>query len=80
MSMKEWTPEEIKNLRDAMNLSQQEFGQCLGVTRQAIYYIERGERKLSKILKRLLDCFEVLWLHAEQTEKGKEGRHGKGTL
>jgi len=49
-------PDRIKNLRFEMGLSQEAFGKRLGVTRNFIYYLERGERKPSKTLQLLLDC------------------------
>jgi len=54
--MSEWMPDRIKNLRFEMGLSQEAFGKRLGVTRNFIYYLERGERKPSKTLQLLLDC------------------------
>jgi DNA-binding transcriptional regulator YiaG len=74
--MKEWTPEEIKRLRQAMGLTQKEFGGLLGVTRNFIYYLERGERKPSKTFKLLLECIEEKHLTGKESEKG----HGKRNL
>lgn len=75
LAMSEWTPDRIKTLRLKKGLSQQAFGKSLGVTRNFIYYLERGERKPSKILQLLLDCVE------KENEKGKEKRErGKGNL
>ncbi|MBC8554195.1 MAG: helix-turn-helix domain-containing protein [Candidatus Brocadiales bacterium] len=64
--MKQWTPRQIKSFRESLKLTQQAFGELLGVTRMHIYYIERGEKNLSKTLKLLLDCIE-----AKQTKKGE---------
>ncbi len=55
-----------------MNLSQKAFGELLGVTRNYIYYLEKGVKEPSKTLKLLLDCIEK--------EKGKEvKKHGKAS-
>jgi len=56
--MKSWTPEAIKKLREKYKLSQNSFGECLGVSRNYIYYLERGEKIPSKTLQLLLDCIE----------------------
>jgi DNA-binding transcriptional regulator YiaG len=66
--MREWTPKEIKRLKQTLKLSQKAFGNLLGVTRQYIYYLERGERLPNKTLKLLLDCVE------ERTKKTKKGK------
>lgn len=73
--MRDWIPEEIKELRHDLKLSQKAFGDLLGVTRNFIYYLERGEREPSKTLKLLMDCVERQF---KENEKGKESkRHGK---
>jgi transcriptional regulator with XRE-family HTH domain len=64
--MSDWNPDRIKNLRLKKGLSQDAFGKRLGVTRNFIYYLERGERTPSKTLQLLLDCVE------KENEKGKE--------
>ena len=61
--MKSWTPEEIKKLREKYKLSQNSFGERLGVSRNYIYYLERGEKTPSKTLRLLLNYIEK--------EKGK---------
>jgi len=68
--MREWTPEEIKRLKQKLKLSQKAFSNLLGVTRQYIYYLERGERLPNKTLKLLLDCVE------ERTKKTKKKKGG----
>lgn len=67
--MKNWTPEDIKNLRGKMNISQPAFGNLLGVTGNYIYLIERGVKQASKTLKLLLNCVEKQF---KENEKGKE--------
>lgn len=54
-----------------MNLSQKAFGELLGVTRNYIYYLEKGVKEPSKTLKLLLDCIE------KEKGKGGEKKHGK---
>ena len=63
--MKDWNPEQIKAFRKKLKLSQKAFGDLIGVTRMHVYYIERGEREISKTLKLLLDCVE------EKLKKGE---------
>lgn len=69
--VRDWAPEEIKELREESKLSQKAFGDLLGVTRNFIYYLERGERKPNKTLRLLLDSVKE-----ELKEKGKrKGGH-----
>jgi transcriptional regulator with XRE-family HTH domain len=56
--MKEWTSEDLKDLRKQFNLSQKVLGNLIGVTEQYVYYLERGLRNTGKPLKLLLDCVE----------------------
>ncbi len=70
----EWNLENIKNLRAEMKLSQAAFGERLGVTRNYIYYLERGERKPNKTLMLLLDCIE------RERKRERKVKHGKGNL
>lgn len=52
--------ERFKKLREEIGLSQEEFGEKLGVTRQAIYQIEKGLRTPSiKFIKKASDTFNV---------------------
>jgi len=55
---KQWSSKEVKAFRAVLELSQRDFGKLLGVTEQHIYYIERGVREPSQILRLLLDCIE----------------------
>lgn len=74
--MKEWTKEQIQELRQRLNLYQREMAQRLGVTREYVVYLEKGVKTPSKTLKLLLDYIE-----REQNKKRKEkGKHGKGHL
>lgn len=68
-SMKQWTPEEIREFRKRLSLYQKAFALLLGVTERYIIYLEGGDRTPSKTLRALLDCIE-------EKEKGGK-RHGK---
>jgi DNA-binding transcriptional regulator YiaG len=70
LTMKEWTPEQIKDFRKRLNLYQKDFALLLRVTRHYIGYLEKGVRTPSNTMKALLDCLE-------EKEKGKGvKRHG----
>lgn len=56
--IKNWTPEEIKALRERFKLSQQRLSDCLGVSRNYIYLLEKGVKTPSKTLQLLLNCVE----------------------
>jgi DNA-binding transcriptional regulator YiaG len=58
LEMEHWSPEDIKKLREKQNLSQKAFGEFIGVSRNYVYYLERGEREPNKTLRLLLDCIE----------------------
>jgi DNA-binding transcriptional regulator YiaG len=58
ISMKKWTAKNIKSLRKQLKVSQTSFGELLGVTRNYIYYLERGEKEPSKTLCLLFNCVE----------------------
>jgi DNA-binding transcriptional regulator YiaG len=66
--MKTWEPEEIKIFRKALGLTQAKFADVLGVTRVYVVYLERGDRRPGKTMKRLLDCLE----RHNENGKGKE--------
>lgn len=77
-SMKNWTPKEIKTLREKHSLSQPALGKLLGVTGNYIHLMEKGVKKPSKTLRFLLDCVER---QLNEKEKGEEAkRHGKRHL
>jgi len=52
---KEMTKEEIKQIRLSLKLSQKQFGELIGYSRQHLSFVERGERvvgvKLVKAVK-----------------------------
>lgn len=72
--MKNWTPEEIKELRLKRGTIQKTFAELLGVTREYICYLEKGVRTPSNIMKRLLDCVEEKENGREKKEHGNK-RH-----
>jgi len=75
--MKEWTSKEIRELRAKLKISQVVFGTLIGVTRNYVYYLERGVKTPSKTLQLLLDCIE----NEKGMKKKKEGgRHGTRNL
>ncbi len=53
-----WTPEEIRQLRNAMKLTQKAFAVEIGVTREYVNYLEKGVRTPSKIMCILLTDME----------------------
>ncbi|HQB28681.1 MAG TPA: helix-turn-helix domain-containing protein [Paludibacter sp.] len=65
MKTKNWTPEEIKEFRQRLNLYQKDFAQMVGVTERYVIYLEKGVRQASKTLKILLSLIE-------KNKKGKE--------
>ncbi len=56
--MKEWTPDEIKELRVKLKLSQQAFSDLVGVTRRYVIFLEKGVKRPGKTLKILLSRIE----------------------
>lgn len=56
--MKHWTPEEIKDFRKRLGLSQGVFAEWIGVRRQYVNYLERGAKRPGKTLKILLNMME----------------------
>lgn len=76
--MRNWTPEEIKELRVKHQLSQPAFGDLLGVSGNYVYLMEKGVKRPGRTLRLLLDCIELKF---KENEKGKEkGKHGKRHL
>ncbi len=56
--MSDWQPERIRSLRDEVGFSQKLFGELLGVSRVHIYLLEKGTKKPSTTLCKLLDYIE----------------------
>ena len=76
--MKEWTAEDLKEMREAFNVTQKTLADLLGVSRVYVGLLERKEKKPSKTLKLLLDYVERdLATTENENEKGKGGSHGK---
>ena len=73
--MKNWTPEEINNLREKYKISQPAFGNLLGVSGNYIYLLEKGVKNPSKTLRLLLECVEKQF---NKNEKGKVGEKKNG--
>ena len=69
--MKQWTPEEIRNLREKHHLYQKDFAELLGVSRVYVNYLEKGVKRPSKTLRLLLDCV------ARQFKENEKGRGKK---
>jgi DNA-binding transcriptional regulator YiaG len=78
--MKTWSPDEIRNLRKRMCLTQETFGDRIGVTRNYVYYLERGERLPSKTLILLLDYIENETREKENVERKGVKTRGKRDL
>lgn len=53
-----------------MKLYQKDFASLIGVTREYVVYLERGDRKPSETLKKLLDCLEVQRTKKKTKKKG----------
>ena len=70
-----WTPEEIRAFRKQHKLSKRALGEIVGVSKNYIYYLEKGVRNPGKTLCLLLDRIAK---ELEENEKGKErDSHGK---
>lgn len=48
------TPDEFRNIRDDLGLSQAKMAETLGVCRRSIQYYESGEKPIPKPVKMLL--------------------------
>jgi DNA-binding transcriptional regulator YiaG len=70
--MKQWAPEEIKLFRKQLGLYQKDFAEMIGVTRVYVIYLEKGVRRPSKTMKKLLDIME------QQENEREKGRYGNG--
>jgi predicted transcriptional regulator len=70
--MKQWTPDEIRNFRKQLGLSQTQFASMLGVTQVYISYMEGGVKKPGRSMKLFLDCIEE-----KQKLERKVMKHGK---
>jgi DNA-binding transcriptional regulator YiaG len=78
--MRDWTPEEIMELRKTYKLSKAKLAELTGVSKNYIYYLEKGVKRPSKTLKLVLGYVEKD-LTGTGNEKGKGGtKHGKGHI
>ena len=69
--MATWTAEQIRDLRKRLGLSKAKLGALVGVTKNYIYYLEKGEKAPSKTLCIVFDCVEK-----QYQEKEKGGGNG----
>jgi DNA-binding transcriptional regulator YiaG len=69
--MKDWTPQEIRELRLTYKLSKTKLGELLGVSKNYIYFLEKEARRPSKTLKLLLDYVEKDLTEKNEKEKGE---------
>lgn len=75
--MKDWTPEEVKMLREKYHLTRRALADLTGVTVSSIYQWERGLKQTSKTVKILLSRIEEDFKRGKKTEKKGEAKHGK---
>ncbi len=75
ITMKAWTPEDIRGMRKRYKLSRSRLANLLGVTGNYVYLLEKGVRQPSKTLRLLLDCIE-----RQLTEKEKGGKRYERNL
>lgn len=69
--MKQWTPDEIKEFRQRLNLYQKDFAVLLRVTEQYVCNLEKGVRKPGNTAKALLDCLERQYKGKKTKKKGE---------
>jgi len=56
--MKNWTSEDVRELRNKYHLTQQALADLIGVTSRSVYYYERGLRAPARPTKMLLSRVE----------------------
>ena len=54
------TPAELKSMRKNIGLRQNKVAELLGVTSQAIYYIENGTNKSAELKMKMVLLYEIL--------------------
>jgi DNA-binding XRE family transcriptional regulator len=69
--MRDWTPEDIKELRARFGITQKALADLLGVTRVYVGLLERNEKQPSKTLKLALSYIER---KVTEKENGKTER------
>lgn len=67
--MNAWLPDDVKALRKGLGLSQDAFGEGIGVSGNYVYLLEKGVKRPSKTLRILLDFIEA---QLRENEKRKE--------
>lgn len=72
-TMREWTGDNIRDLRELMELSRANFSTLLGVTRTYVMLLEKGVKTPSKTLQLLLNYVEKDLVEQKQ----KEATYGK---
>ena len=78
-AVKDWTPADIKALRNRLNVPRKAFADLLGVSRQYVDMLEWGKRVPSKLLKGLLNRVEKeLAISSLQNQNGKGGEKTSG--
>jgi DNA-binding transcriptional regulator YiaG len=70
--MREWTPNDIKQFREAYHITAQAMADMLGVTISTIFKWQEGVRRPSKSAQLLLERIE------EELKKKGGKKHGKG--
>lgn len=53
-----YTPEQLKNLRERLELTQEQMGECIGVSKTQVYRMEAGDRPITKTMAILLGMLE----------------------
>ena len=56
---KRWTPKRIRELREALGVSQTKFGEMLGLSMRMIQYLDSGEHKASRVQQLALNYIEL---------------------
>jgi DNA-binding XRE family transcriptional regulator len=72
MDIKEFaklTPQELKNMRKKIGLKQNKIAELLGVTAQAIYYIEAGTNKSAELKMKMVLLYEILMENVDKHNK-----------
>jgi predicted transcriptional regulator len=75
--MRQWTPDEIKDFRKKLGLTQTAFASVLGVTQVYVSYMEGGVKRPGRTMCLFLDCLEEKEkLERKVIEYGKDKKKG----